>query len=120
MSSDSVVPVNVQGGRYDIVIRRGLLFEIGDQVAKLSKSKKAALITDSHVGPRYAAAAPESLSGGGIEAVVPPTPAGEDHKTLADLLPVFDALLGHKIERATPVLALGGGVIGDMAGFVAA
>src|SRR5947209_1187700 len=109
MSSAAVVPVNVQGGRYDIVIRRGLLSQIGDQVAKLSKSKKAALITDSHVGPRYAAAVTESLGRAGIEAVVATIPAGEDHNTLGDLLPVFDALLGHKIERATPVLALGGG-----------
>jgi 3-dehydroquinate synthase len=47
-------------------------------------------------------------------------PCGEDHKTLTDLLPVYDTLLGARVERSTPVLALGGGVVGDMTGFVAA
>jgi 3-dehydroquinate synthase len=120
MSSEAVVPVNLQGGRYDIVIRRGLLSAIGQHVAKLAKSKKAAIITDSHVGPKYAAIVTESLRKDGIEPIIATLPAGEDHKTLTDLLPVYDSLLGGRIERSTPVLALGGGVIGDMAGFVAA
>ena len=120
MSSDAVVPVNLQGGRYDIVICRGLLSAVGEHIAKLCKSKKAAIITDSHVGPRYATAVIDSLKQAGIDASVATIPAGEDHKTIADLLPVYDLLLGGKIERSTPVLALGGGVIGDMAGFIAA
>src|SRR5207248_4211535 len=61
-----------------------------------------------------------SLAKAGFEATTATILAGEDHKTLSDLLPVYDALLRARTERTTPVLALGGGVIGDMAGFVAA
>ena len=87
---------------------------------KLSRSKKAAIITDSHVGPRYAAHLVESLRNAGIEPIIATIPAGEEHKTLSHIAPVYDLLLSARIERTTPVLALGGGVIGDMAGFVAA
>jgi 3-dehydroquinate synthase len=62
----------------------------------------------------------QSLRSAGIEPIVATLPSGESHKTLADLAPVFDALLSARIERSTPILALGGGVVGDMAGFVAA
>ncbi|MDB5300408.1 MAG: 3-dehydroquinate synthase, partial [Phycisphaerales bacterium] len=120
MTESAVVPANVQGARYDIVIRRGLLADVGAQLAKLSKSNKAAIITDSHVGPLYEKVLSDSLRRAEIEPIVATIPAGEDHKTLADLAPVYDTLLGGKIERTTPVLALGGGVIGDMAGFIAA
>jgi len=120
MADAVVVPANVLGVRYDITIRRGLLGEAGDMFQALSRSKKAAIVTDSHVGPRYAGALVESLRKSGVEAIVATIPAGEDNKTLANISPVYDALLGAKIERTTPVLALGGGLVGDMAGFVAA
>lgn len=84
------------------------------------RSTKAAILTDSTVGPLHLATLEQSLRAAGIEPIMATIPAGEDHKTLTTLLPVFDAFLGARIERSTPVLALGGGVIGDMAGFVAA
>jgi 3-dehydroquinate synthase len=62
----------------------------------------------------------ESLARAGFETIDAVIPAGENHKTLADLLPVYDRLLSARIDRGTLVFALGGGVIGDMAGFVAA
>src|SRR5207248_3627997 len=61
-----------------------------------------------------------SLAKAGFEATTATILAGEDHKTLSDLLPVYDALLRARTERTTPVLAPRGGLIGDMAGFVAA
>ena len=120
MTQSAIVSANVEGTRYDIIICRGLLGAVGELLAKLSRSKKAAVITDSHVGPLYADKLAASLRKAGIEPIVATIPAGEDHKTLAHISPVFDALLDAKIERTTPVLALGGGMIGDMAGFVAA
>ncbi len=116
----ATVSVNVEGKRYDIVIRPGLLAEVGAIVAKLSGSCRAAVVTDSQVGPIYAERVAQSLRGAGLDAVVATLPVGEGHKTLADLVPVYDVLLGHRMERTTPVLALGGGVVGDMSGFVAA
>jgi len=120
MPAETVVPVKLERERYDITIRRGLLAEIGARVSKLSNSKKAAIVTDSTVGPYYAKIVAGSLRSAGIEPITATIQAGEEHKALADLAAVFDALLNAKIERATPVLALGGGMIGDMAGFVAA
>jgi len=120
MAETVVVPAQVEGGRYDIFIERGLLDSAGAALAKLSKSKKAAVITDSNVGPVYSGRLTASLRGAGIEPIVATIAAGEEHKTLEQISPVYDVLLGAKIERTTPVIALGGGVIGDMAGFVAA
>jgi 3-dehydroquinate synthase len=120
MADPVIVRANVEGTRYDIFIRRGLLADVGQNLAKLSGAKKAAIITDTHVGPIYVQRLAASLTKAGIEPVVATIPAGEDHKTLAGVGPIYYVLLSAKIERTTPVLALGGGMIGDMAGFVAA
>ncbi|HWE00818.1 MAG TPA: 3-dehydroquinate synthase [Tepidisphaeraceae bacterium] len=120
MASSVVVPATVQGTPYDIVIRRGLLDHVGSALTNLVRSKKAAIVTDSHVGPLYAERLIRSLRDAGIEPIVATIPAGEDQKTLASVAPIYDLLLSAKIERATPLIALGGGVIGDMAGFIAA
>jgi 3-dehydroquinate synthase len=116
----AVVPVNLQDGQYNITIHPGLLAEVGPLLAKLTRSKRAGIVTDSHVGPLYANMVGESLRAVGIEPVFATLPSGEDHKTLADLSGVYDTLLSARIERSTPILALGGGVVGDMTGFVAA
>jgi len=119
-SDPQVVPVSIEGTRYDITIRPGLLSDVGRILAQLTNSRRAGMVTDSHVGPFYLNTVTESLHEVGIEPIVATIPAGEDHKTLAELAPVFDALLSARIERSTPMLAIGGGVIGDMTGFVAA
>lgn len=116
----AVVPVKLEGGHYDITIQPGLLARVGDYVARLCKSKRAGIVTDSHVAPHYASVVAESLRSAGIEPIIATLSAGEDHKTLADLSGVYDTLLSARVERSTPILALGGGVVGDMTGFVAA
>jgi 3-dehydroquinate synthase len=105
---------------YDILVRPGLLADVGTWLTTHTKSNKVALVSDSVVLPLHGPAVLQSLNLAGIHAVVVELPPGEDHKTLGDLLPAFDRILASKIERSTPVLALGGGVVGDMAGFVAA
>jgi len=121
MAVDAItVPVSVEGQRYDIFIQPGLLHEIGPVVASLTEATKAAIVTDSNVGPTYAQPLVRSLKSAGIDAIVATIPAGEDHKNLAALSNIYDTVLSHRIERSTPILALGGGVVGDMAGFVAA
>ncbi|HWB53536.1 MAG TPA: 3-dehydroquinate synthase [Tepidisphaeraceae bacterium] len=114
------VSVNIPGTDYDVRIEPGALNNAGAIVQAITRSKKAAIITDSIVGPLYAEALVQSLKQAGIEPVISTLPAGEEHKNLSTLLPIFDELLSHRMERSTPVLALGGGVVGDMAGFVAA
>lgn len=114
------IPVNVPGAPYEVTVRAGSLSDVGPAIRALMRAAKAAVITDSHVGPLYADALLRSLRSAGIAAVVATIPAGEDHKTLAELHKLYDPVLAFGIDRATPVIALGGGVVGDMAGFLAA
>jgi 3-dehydroquinate synthase len=118
---DRVVPVRIPNTiAYDITVAPGLLARAGDLLRALSKSTKAAVVTDANLARTHLPTLADSLRRAGFEPIVATLPAGEDHKTLTDLLPVYDALLGARVERSTPVLALGGGVVGDMTGFVAA
>jgi 3-dehydroquinate synthase len=114
------VPVNLSSGHYDIWIQPGLRERAGAVVSGLTHSKKIGIVTDSQVAPLHLEAVKQSLHAAGIESVVATIPAGEDHKNLATLGSIYDALLPAKFDRNTPLLALGGGVIGDMTGFVAA
>jgi 3-dehydroquinate synthase len=114
------ITVRLSSGQYDILVRPGILADVGAWVKEHAKTAKAAIITDSQVGPKYAGVVEQSLKAAGIEPILATIPAGEDHKTVSDLLPLYDQILSARIERSTPILALGGGVVGDMAGFVAA
>jgi 3-dehydroquinate synthase len=93
---------------------------VGAWLKTKSKSSKVAVVSDGNVWPQHGEALVRSLKLAGLEAIVTVLPAGEDHKTISDLLPVYETILAGRIERTTPVLALGGGVVGDMTGFVAA
>lgn len=114
------IHAQVPGAEYDILVQPGILSSLGQHLRSLSKSPKAAVITDSHVGPIHGPTLLQSLEQSGFSPLQATIPAGEDHKSLKSLLPVYDQFLESAIERNTPVIALGGGVIGDMAGFVAA
>jgi 3-dehydroquinate synthase len=114
------VSVQLPESSYVVTVEPGLLARCGEGIDRLSKVKKAAIVTDKQAGSHYLATLVDSLKKSGIESIAAVLPGGEDHKTLTDLLPVFDQFLEAKIERTTPVIALGGGLVGDMAGFVAA
>jgi 3-dehydroquinate synthase len=118
--SAATVRVELADAAYDVRIAPGLLDRVGGHVRALSASARVGVVTDSSVGPLYLDRVTTSLKSAGFEVVTASIPSGELHKTLATLLPVYDAFLGARFERATPVLALGGGVVGDMTGFVAA
>ncbi len=114
------VPVHLSSGSYRITIEPGLLARMGQELRSLTKSPKACIITESHVAELHLGAIEKSLQSAGFETISATLPAGEQHKTLPMLLPVYDRLLSAKIERSTPIVAFGGGVVGDMAGFLAA
>jgi 3-dehydroquinate synthase len=104
---------------YPIHIGRGLLH----QSALLSEAvttRRAAVVTNQTVAPLYLTAVSTSLREAGIEPTEIVLPDGEGFKNWETLNRIFDALLAHRCDRRTPVIALGGGVIGDMAGFAAA
>ncbi len=115
----AIVQVDIQPP-YDITVETELLHSAGAKLRALSKSARVAVVTDSNVASLHLAPLQASLFSAGFDSVIATIPAGEDHKTLQTLEGVYDTILGAKVERTTPVLALGGGVVGDLAGFVAA
>lgn len=104
---------------YDILIGPGLITRAGGEITARLKGRKAAIVTDEHVAPLYLEALMDSLQTDGIEAVSLTLPAGEKTKSLEHLATVCDMVLSARIERNDAVIALGGGVIGDLAGFAA-
>jgi 3-dehydroquinate synthase len=114
------VSLRLPDSNYVVTVEPGLLTRSGPELRTLSSATKAAIITDEHVAPHHLVHLTDSLRNTGIEPIVATLKPGEDHKTLPALLPVFDQFLQAKIERTTPILALGGGLVGDMAGFLAA
>jgi 3-dehydroquinate synthase len=119
-ASLAIVPVRIPGARYDISVEPGLLAKAGGHLKTLVNVRRACVVTDSDVAPLCLPSLTDSLHREGIETVVHTVPAGEENKTLDQVTRVLDTFLAARIDRNTPVLALGGGVIGDMAGFVAA
>jgi 3-dehydroquinate synthetase len=105
---------------YDVVVGADLLGEVGARLASVVASRRAALVTDDVVqalhGDRVAAA----LAAAGFETTTVALPDGEAHKTMASVGLIHDRLLAWGMERGTPIVALGGGVVGDVAGFAAA
>lgn len=117
-------PVNVDvalGDRgYDIIIGRGVLSSLGERVAALRPGVRTAIVTDRTVAKYWLEPAEASLAAAGIPASRVVVEEGEISKTYAGLEKVSEALIAAKIERNDLVIALGGGVVGDLAGFAAA
>ena len=114
------VRVALDARSYDIVIGRGVRRELGPRCRSLGLGARCAIITDAHVAPLFAAAAEKSLRSAGFAPVVLTVPAGETAKSLKNVQRCYDQLAAHRLERKSFVVALGGGVVGDLAGFVAA
>lgn len=105
---------------YAVEIEAGGLDGLGERIRERLPAKRAFLVTDTNVAPLWAQPAEASLERAGFEVARIVLPAGEIHKTLATWSTCVDALLAGRIDRGTPVVALGGGVVGDVAGFAAA
>jgi glycerol dehydrogenase-like iron-containing ADH family enzyme len=112
------VEVALSDRRYPIYIGEHLL-ERSDVIARHLPQKRAALITDTTVAPLYLDVVTRTLTAAGVAVTPIVIPAGEQHKNWQTLNSVFDALLAHRCERKTALIALGGGVIGDLTGFAA-
>src|SRR5690349_12110034 len=104
---------------YPIHIGAGLLSRPELFVAQLPQ-KRAALITNTTVGPLYQHKHADSRGAHGVDVVAVVLPDGEPHKDWRTLNEIFDVLIENRCERGTTILALGGGVVGDIAGFAAA
>jgi len=116
------VTVDLGPRSYYVCVAAGLIGRLGQIVASLGDVSQAIVVTDSNVGPLYGQRVVESLTGAGLTTATLDFPAGEANKTLATYGRLLDGLLGREpaIDRDCMVVALGGGVVGDVAGFVAA
>jgi len=114
------ISVELGSRTYPIHIGNGLLESIGARVKELGFSGKVALVTNPTVYEFYGDRVVKSLASAGLKPVVIKVPDGEEYKNLDEVSVVYDALIENRMERNSPIIALGGGVIGDMAGFVAA
>ena len=115
-----MLTVDLGDRSYPIHVGAGILEDhLGKAFTQYCDARAALIVTDEHVGPLYEKAATESLKAAGIATASVTVPAGEKSKSFEGLNAVYDALFAMNAERRDAVVALGGGVVGDLAGFAA-
>lgn len=120
MASAHVIPVATMGGGYEVHVGAGLLDDLGALAAQRLETVQAFIVTDTNVAPLYLDRATASLARAGIACASFAFPAGEQSKTIATWSRILAAMADAHLDRTAIVVALGGGVTGDMAGFAAA
>ena len=120
MSDRETVRVDLEDRSYDIVIGPGLIGESGALLSHVMRRPRTVVVSDRTVAPLYLDELEESLAQAGVETATFVLPPGEHTKDLAQLGSLLDDMLEAKVSRDTTIVALGGGVIGDLAGFAAA
>jgi 3-dehydroquinate synthase len=116
----AVIPVNIAGAPYEVRIGAGLLACLAEHCSGKLHKRRVPVVTDAHVHALWGATVENALHEGGHEAVWRILPPGEASKSWEHLSATVDWLLAEEVERGDHVLALGGGVIGDLTGFAAA
>ena len=112
------VPLGNRG--YQIKIGRGLLASLGAECKKLRLGTHCAIVSDTNVARHYARDAQRSLARARFDSFLITLPAGETAKSMKTVAAAYDRLAAHRLERNSFIVALGGGVVGDVAGFLAA
>ena len=117
-----MISVEVRAGprRYDVLIESGLLASAGEFVKKRLHGPRCALISDSNIASLFGERIKQSLLSAGFQPTPVTIPAGEQSKTLAQADAICDQMIAAGLDRQSFVIGLGGGVIGDISGFVAA
>ncbi len=116
----SVIRVEVPQQPYDIAIAAGSLDDLGVWMSRLKLGKQVLVVSNPVIFRKYGERAIAALKLVGYEVFSCTLPAGERYKTLKSVQKIYDVALQHRLERSSTIVALGGGVIGDMAGFAAA
>ena len=119
IAGGDVVRVELSERAYDILIGSGLLGEAGKRIAALLPGARAIVITDRNVAGLHLETLAAALSASAVDHVTHVVDAGEASKSFSRLEEIVDATLAAKLERSDVVIALGGGVVGDLAGFAA-
>jgi 3-dehydroquinate synthase len=114
------VPVALGERSYEVLVGPGLIGQAGARIVSALDARRVAIVTDAHVAALHLEPLKASLKQAGLSTVEIVLPPGEGTKSFAELERLLDRLLAAKIERRDVVLALGGGVIGDLAGFASA
>jgi 3-dehydroquinate synthase len=119
-ASPAAFEVRTESRRYPVVVGPGVLASLPEELARLGLSGRLFLVTDSNVRDLYGRTVESLLRDAGRDTVAFALTAGEESKTLEQAEALYDWLLSLRVERRDVILALGGGVVGDLAGFVAA
>jgi len=119
MSDVRTVRVDLAGRSYDIAIGPGLIDRAGELSAKLLARPRVIIVSDDIVAERYGARLFKSFQKAGIEASILFVPAGERSKEFDIFGQLMNGLLDQRPDRKTALVALGGGVVGDLVGFAA-
>jgi len=114
-----IVKVPLGSRSYEIKIGPGLLDRLGAECARLKLGKRCAIISDTTVARRFGTAARRPLARSDFDVAQITLPAGETAKSLKSVQECYDRLAAHRLDRKSFIVALGGGVVGDLAGFVA-
>src|SRR5687768_4673560 len=114
------IPVRLGARSYAIVVEPGGLAKLGDHLRPLGLGSKTAVVSDAAIRARYGATVSDSLRTAGFGVVDVDVPGGESAKTLEVAARCWDALVDARLDRTSTVIALGGGAVGDLAGFVSA
>ncbi len=112
--------VNILDRGYEIHIAEGLLNQSGSMIRKVFQGERIAIVTDSNVAPLYGAQVMDSLIASGFSVKIITVPAGEASKSKEQLFYLYEEMLSFGLTRTDLVVALGGGVVGDLAGYAAA
>jgi len=113
------IRVGLEERAYDILIGANLLERAGEEIAARMPGARAAIVTDENVAAIHLKALEAGLAKAGIQSTAVVVPAGEQSKSFSVLQTVVDAILAARLERRDVVIALGGGVVGDLSGFAA-
>ena len=113
------LPVALGERSYDILVGEGLVARAGALMRPVLPAPRTIVVTDTSVGPLHAGALAASLAEAGIAADTLTVPAGEASKDFATLERLLDGMIARRAERSTTLVALGGGVVGDLTGFAA-
>ncbi len=115
-----IIPVSLGSRSYSIVVEAGALSSVGDRLRGLRVGRRVALVSDAAILARHGPTVRTSLGSAGFAVTVVEVPPGEAAKTLEVAATCWDALLAAGLDRTSTVVGLGGGAVGDLAGFVAA
>jgi 3-dehydroquinate synthase len=114
------IDVELPGTHYRILVEEGLLGRLGAITASVAPHERALLAIDAGIAGSHGRTARDALAAAGYDVAVQEIVAEEQRKTLATVSAIYERMLASRLERRSPVVAVGGGVVGDVAGFAAA